>query len=78
MTIKVRLSGEPDEIARLVEHLRDQYQVAGADRAYPNRGSFGVRVYLELRDADSHQPTQPATQRVRSERVHPDRKGLEP
>lgn len=82
MTIKVRLSGEPDEIARLVEHLRDQFQVAGADRAYPNRGSFGVRVYLELRASDPHQPTQPATeqtaQRVRSERVHPDRKGLEP
>ncbi|GAA3144631.1 hypothetical protein JOF29_005709 [Kribbella aluminosa] len=82
MTIKVRLSGEPDEIAQLVEHLRDQFQVAGADRAYPNRGSFGARVYLELRDADPHQPTQPVTeqtaQRVRSERVRPDRKGLEP
>jgi hypothetical protein len=74
VTIKVRLSGEPDEIARLVEHLRDQFQVAGAARAYPNRGSFGVRVYLELRDAHPIQ----ATQRVRSERVHPDRKGLEP
>jgi hypothetical protein len=74
VTIKVRLSGEPDEIARLVEHLRDQFHVAGADRAYLNRGSFGVRVYLELRDADSRQ----ATRRVRSERVHPDRKGLEP
>jgi hypothetical protein len=48
-TIKVRLSGEPDDITHLVEHLRTQFDVAGADRAYPNRGSFGVRVYLELR-----------------------------
>jgi hypothetical protein len=50
MTIKVRPSGEPDEIARLVDHLRQQFQAVGADRAYPNRGSFGVRVYLELRE----------------------------
>jgi len=74
MTIKVRLSGETDEIARLVEHLRDQFEVAGADRAYPNRGSFGVRVYLELREPTADRDTQ----RVRTERVHPDRRGIEP
>lgn len=74
MTIKVRLSGEADEIARLVAHLRDQFEVAGADRAYPNRGSFGVRVYLELREPTAARDTQ----RVRTERVHPDRKGIEP
>jgi hypothetical protein len=74
MTIKVRPSGEPDEIAQLVEHLRHQFQVAGADRAYPNRGSFGVRVYLELRDPAADRDTQ----RVRTERVHPDQRGIEP
>ncbi|GAB2635309.1 hypothetical protein [Kribbella swartbergensis] len=74
MTIKVRLSGEPDEIARLVEHLRHQFQVAGADRAYPNRGSFGVRVYLELRESNPNQ----ITQRVCSERVDPDCREVEP
>jgi hypothetical protein len=74
MTIKVRPSGEPDEIARLVEHLRHQFQMAGADRAYPNRGSFGVRVYLELRDPAADRDTQ----RVRTERVHPDQRGIEP
>lgn len=74
MTIKVRLSGEPDEIARLVEHLRREFQVAGADRAYPNRGSFGVRVYLELRA----RPDAPPSTHVRSERVHPDRNTIEP
>jgi hypothetical protein len=74
VTIKVRLSGEPDEIARLVEHLRAEFDVAGADRAYPNRGSFGVRVYLELRDQQSGA----RPQRVRAERVDADRKGLQP
>ncbi|ADB31275.1 hypothetical protein Kfla_2196 [Kribbella flavida DSM 17836] len=74
MTIKVRLSGEPEEIARLVEHLRVEFEVAGGERAYPNRGSFGVRVYLELRD----QHGAPPAQRVRTERVDRDRKGLEP
>lgn len=49
MSVKVRLSGEPGDIAHLVEHLRTEFDVAGADRSYPNRGSFGVRVYLELR-----------------------------
>ncbi|TCO33377.1 hypothetical protein EV652_103378 [Kribbella steppae] len=53
MTIKARLSGEPDDIAHLVAHLRGRFEVAGGDRAYPNRGSFGVRVYLEVR---THRP----------------------
>jgi hypothetical protein len=74
MTIKVRLSGEADEIARLVEHLRHEFEVAGADRAYPNRGSFGVRVYLELREPAAGRDKQ----RISSERVHPDRRGIEP
>ncbi|WP_406048294.1 DUF3970 family protein [Kribbella sp. NBC_00889] len=74
MTIKVRLSGEPDEITRLVDHLRDHFEVAGSDRAYPNRGSFGVRVYLELRE-----PVDPdGTRRVHSERVNPHPKQVEP
>ncbi|TDW91113.1 DUF3970 family protein [Kribbella sp. VKM Ac-2566] len=80
MTIKVRLSGEPDEITRLVDHLRDHFEVAGTDRAYPNRGSFGVRVYLELRQRTDHtdHTDRSAPQRVRSERVHPHRNEVEP
>ena len=49
MTIKARLPGEPDDIAHLVAHLAREFEVAGGDRTYPNRGSFGVRVYLEIR-----------------------------
>ncbi|WP_327640033.1 YvzF family protein [Kribbella sp. NBC_00482] len=75
MTIKIRLSGEPDEITRLVDHLRDHFEVAGTDRAYPNRGSFGVRVYLELRDPADDQA---APRRERSERVNPGRREVEP
>jgi hypothetical protein len=74
MTIKVRLFGEPDDINRLVEHLRAEFEVAGADRAYPNRGSFGVRVYLELREP----PTGQRPRQVRSQQVQPDRKEIEP
>jgi hypothetical protein len=74
MTIKVRLSGEPDDIGHLAEHLRAEFEVAGADRAYPNRGSFGVRVYLELR-------LNQQARKVHSERVKPEapsRKEVEP
>jgi hypothetical protein len=68
MTVKVRLSGDPDDINQLVEHLRAEFEVAGGDRAYPNRGSFGVRVYLELRPARQ-------IRRVDSERVQPETPG---
>jgi hypothetical protein len=74
MTIKVRLSGEPDDIGHLAEHLQAEFEVAGADRAYPNRGSFGVRVYLELR-------LNQQARKVHSERGKPEapsRKEVEP
>lgn len=73
MTIKVRLSGEADEIDRLLAHLREHFEVAGGDRTYANRGSFGVRAYAELREHDDQTP-----QRVQSERVHPTSKEVEP
>lgn len=74
MTIKVRLSGEPDEIARLLAHLRVHFEVAGGDHTYPNGGSFGVRAYAELREHIDEEPPQ----RVASERVHPNHKEVEP
>jgi hypothetical protein len=48
-TIRIRLSGDPDAITDLVATLATRFEVAGGDRAYPNRGAFGVRVYLEAR-----------------------------
>lgn len=68
MTIKVQLSGEPDEITAMVQHLAEAFDVAGGDRSYPNHGSFGVRVYLEVRAR-----TDQETRHVNSERVHPPR-----
>ena len=74
MTIKVRLSGEPDEIDAMITHLSEAFEVAGGDRAYPNRGSFGVRVYLEVRPRSDQLPVRG----VRSEWVHPHRQEIEP
>lgn len=59
MTVKVRLSGEPAQIAAVLATLRKAYETAGGDRAYPNRGAFGVRVYLEIRP--TNRPTQTST-----------------
>ena len=56
MTIRLRVSGEPDEIAALIAELRGRYDVAGGEHAYPNRGAFGVRVYLEIRPRPHTQP----------------------
>jgi len=74
VTIKVRLSGEPDEIDAMIAHLSEGFEVAGGDRAYPNRGSFGVRVYLEVRPRGD----QPPKRRVLSDRVHPSHEEIEP
>ncbi len=49
MTVRVRLSGQPDEIAAIIDALAARFEIAGGERAYPNRGAFGVRVYLETR-----------------------------
>jgi hypothetical protein len=49
MSVELRLSGEPDEIAAALEVLRDVYEVAARDRTYPNQGGFGVRMYAEIR-----------------------------
>lgn len=72
MTVKVRLSGEVDEITAMVEHLRTEFEVAGGGRSYPNRGSFGVRVYLEVRPLRDEDP-----RRVRSNRAGDDPKAVE-
>ncbi len=49
MTVRVRLSGQPDEIAAIIDALAARFEIAGGERAYPNRGAVGVRVYLETR-----------------------------
>lgn len=49
MTTRVRLSGDPTDSAGVIDALRTDFDIAGADHAYPNRGALGVRVYLKIR-----------------------------
>lgn len=49
MTVKFRLSGEPDEVAAVLAALARVAEVATDGRQYGNRGAFGVRVYGEVR-----------------------------
>ncbi|GAA1531093.1 hypothetical protein [Kribbella lupini] len=73
MTIKVRLLGEPDEINAMVVHLQEEFEVAGGERSYPNRGDFGVRVYLAVRTRAA--ATSKSAQR---ERVQDEAKEVDP
>lgn len=49
MTVKLRVLGDPDEVAKVLAVLDGVLDLAGNDRVYPNRGGFGVRVYVEAR-----------------------------
>ncbi len=65
MTVKIRAMGEPDEVARTLALLDQVLEVAYDGRTYPCRGSFGVRVYCEVRPpqavrADAARDTTPA------------------
>lgn len=71
MTVDVRMSGEPDEIAQLVALLNQFADVAANDRQYPNRGGFGVRVYAEVR-----LPERQAAQAERTDRAADTTRGL--
>ena len=53
MTVRLRLSADPEEIAVFVAWLESNgAEVAGGDRRYANRGGFGERAYLEVRLPD--------------------------
>lgn len=49
MTVKMRLSGDPDDIAEVLAALEGVMELAMDGRTYPNRGGFGVRAYAEVR-----------------------------
>lgn len=49
MTVKLRVLGDPDEVAQVLAALNDALELAWDGRTYPNRGGFGVRAYLEAR-----------------------------
>ena len=49
MTVKLRLTGEPDELAGILAAISSVLDVATDGRTYPQRGGFGVRCYAEAR-----------------------------
>lgn len=49
MAVKLRVLGDPDEVARVLAVLDGALDLAWDGRTYPCRGGFGVRAYLEAR-----------------------------
>ncbi|GAA1669024.1 hypothetical protein GCM10009745_09350 [Kribbella yunnanensis] len=49
MTVRLRVSGDPEEIEVMLKVLGVIFDFTGSGRLYPNRGSRGVRVYLTAR-----------------------------
>ena len=49
MTIKIRLDGEPAEVAEAVELLQEVFELAYNGKTTPNEASFTVRAYMEAR-----------------------------
>ncbi len=49
MTVKLRLTGDSDELARILDAISSVLDVATDGRTYPQRGGFGVRCYAEAR-----------------------------
>ncbi|WP_329073476.1 hypothetical protein [Amycolatopsis sp. NBC_01480] len=53
MSVGLRLNGDENEVAAVVELLASVLEMASNGRTYPNRGGFGVRVYAEVRPLSS-------------------------
>jgi hypothetical protein len=49
MTVRLRVSGDPEEIEVMLKVLGVVFDLTGSRRLYPNHGSTGVRVYLTAR-----------------------------
>ena len=50
MSVDIRFNGEPEEIAAVLAAMTAAgIEIAGTGREYPNRGGFGVSVYVEAR-----------------------------
>ncbi|WP_405070399.1 hypothetical protein OG558_12660 [Kribbella sp. NBC_01510] len=49
MTVRLRVSGDPEEIEIMLKVLAVVFDCTGSHRLYPNHGASGVRVYLTAR-----------------------------
>ncbi len=59
MTVRLRVSGDPEEIEVMVKVLGVVFDLTGTSRLYPNHGSPGVRVYLTARIPWAGDPDRP-------------------
>jgi hypothetical protein len=59
MTVKLRVSGDPEEIEIMIKVLGVLFDFTGTKRIYPNHGAPGVRVYLTARIPWAGDPDQP-------------------
>jgi hypothetical protein len=57
MTVKLRLEGEPEEIAALLARMAEVVEVGGRGRTFPKRDGFGVMTYVEVRLPDAQTAT---------------------
>ena len=48
MSVKVRLTGTPSDVARVAGRLHEELSVESESKDYPNRNDDGVRRYLEV------------------------------
>ena len=48
MSVKVRLTGKPDDVESVAGRLREELSVESESKDYPNRNDDGVRRYLEV------------------------------
>ncbi|KAF6573823.1 DUF3970 family protein [Paenibacillus sp. SEL3] len=46
--LKIRVEGIPEEIDQFLEHFEDYYRVLKRSKAYQNRNSEYVRVYVDV------------------------------
>jgi TM2 domain-containing membrane protein YozV len=49
MTVRLRVSGDPEEIEIMLKVLAVVFDFTGSHRIYRNHGAPGVRVYLTAR-----------------------------
>jgi hypothetical protein len=49
MTVRLRVSGDPEEIEVMLKVLGVVFDFTGSGRVYPNRGAAGVCVYVTAR-----------------------------
>jgi hypothetical protein len=59
MTVRMRISGDPEEIEIMIKVLGVLFDFTGSKRVYPNQGAPGVRVYLTARIPWAGDPDRP-------------------